>query len=252
MLAWGVSGCLDGGAGGPHDDPCFVGAARDGLFAADTASTTIVAGDPQLSIVAVLPSFDGAPSLCTGTVVAPSWVLTAGHCAGEGAVAFGDLDQPLFEARISFATRHPTLDVGLLRVPGDINGRMGPIPISTELPAGAREGLVVELAGRGLTETGKFGQLRFLLEPISMVSSNMIEVDGAGRSGACLGDSGGPLLVLDAEGRTAVAGTLSTGAANCVGKDRYVRADRFATWVDAVIARYAVSLCDPLVQAGTG
>lgn len=55
-------------------------------------------------------------------------------------------------------------------------------------------------------------------------------VHGHGNSGACSGDSGGPLLARDEHGRVRVVGLLDAGHASCVEDDRYTRTDVLASW----------------------
>jgi hypothetical protein len=64
------------------------------------------------------------------------------------------------------------------------------------------------------------------------MTADSIVVDGHGRAGACIGDSGGPLLVRDADGRLAVGGVLSRGQASCTGKDSYLRGEVIRDWVN--------------------
>jgi hypothetical protein len=89
-----------------------------------------------------------------------------------------------------------------------------------------------ELAGYGTTETDATGRRLFTSEKIVEVDDTFITVDGQGRSGACTGDSGGPLLVATNAGEPAVAGILSVGSADCRGIDRYVRVDRAWRWLN--------------------
>jgi secreted trypsin-like serine protease len=65
-------------------------------------------------------------------------------------------------------------------------------------------------------------------------------VDGEGRTGACAGDSGGPLLVADSSGQARVAGVLDRGSADCLGLDLYTRIDALADWIERVSALGAV------------
>ena len=87
------------------------------------------------------------------------------------------------------------------------------------------------------------GELRFAEEPIAEIGPLEISMDGQGRTGACAGDSGGPLLVADGSGSPRIAGVLSAGSVDCLGVDLYVRSDSFLRWVEAKIADEP--RCDP-------
>jgi secreted trypsin-like serine protease len=51
-----------------------------------------------------------------------------------------------------------------------------------------------------------------------------------GKTGACVGDSGGPLLGKTMDGRIEVLGLLEAGSASCTGEDFYTRLDRLKSW----------------------
>jgi hypothetical protein len=133
---------------------------------------------------------------------------------------------------------HPELDVMLLGL-GPIHDDVS-CPTSLELmddPIDASWiGRYATLAGRGLTEAGEHDELRFVRSPIVQVDATELWVDGSGDAGACLGDSGGPLLVEGEGGVPRVAGVLTRGSSSCVDRDAYARADTLAPWVRATTA----------------
>jgi hypothetical protein len=96
-------------------------------------------------------------------------------------------------------------------------------------------GDVAELAGYGITEEGTVGGLRFLTEAITALDPATITVAGFGATGACEGDSGGPLLVRGRDGSPRVVGVLTVGSASCTGADDYVRLDAVQGWMQATI-----------------
>jgi len=65
-----------------------------------------------------------------------------------------------------------------------------------------------------------------------------MHVDGYGMTGACEGDSGGPLLTRASDGSLRVAGILTAGAPSCLGQDRYVRLDTLAGWAQSITGDY--------------
>src|SRR5262249_16431034 len=65
------------------------------------------------------------------------------------------------------------------------------------------------------------------------VTDQNITVGSAELSGACFGDSGGPLLIRGDDGRAYTLGVLSTGTVSCIDSDSYVRLDPLAQWLIA-------------------
>jgi hypothetical protein len=165
-----------------------------------------------------------------------NWALTARHClqieaprivaaAGDGSTA---------TAHVVRSLAHPTVDLALLELgwPDEPSvTAFDPIAVSgssVKLAAGD----VVTIAGYGLTETGASRELRFLAERIVATTGESITVSGFGQTGACIGDSGGPLLVRDPSGEVVVAGVMSTGSATCRDEDTYVRLDQLQDWIE--------------------
>jgi hypothetical protein len=213
------------------DDAC-ASAALAPLFnaSADPGDLPLAAG--QLAAIAPLtPGWHGGGTVCTATVIDRGLAITAAHCR-----EFGALRLALAGIRGGIATfgptPHPALDVMLLGFDGARAAAITPIPLQREAIGADWTGTQITLAGAGQTETGSSGELRFVREQIVDVTEDEIWVDGMGESGACGGDSGGPVLSEDAAGTVSVAGTLARGSADCLGLDVYVRADRIAGWVE--------------------
>jgi hypothetical protein len=197
---------------------------------------------------AVVPLVDGSgktDALCSGTFVAPTWVLSAAHCFQIPALVVrvpGDSSSEPNTLTPRRTELHATLDLMLLEldfgsledVDDVLDLDVTPIPVVATEPS-IQPGDAVELAGYGTTETSTVGELRFLVEPIVAVDETSIQVDGFGRTGACTGDSGGPMLTRSAIGEVVVLGVLSTGAASCVNKDRFVRTALARDWIEGLI-----------------
>jgi hypothetical protein len=201
-----------------------------------------LSSEQRASIVRVLLNSEARFDLCTGMFIAQDWVLTARHCqSAAGFVVLGsDSTAPLATGAVERAWSHPELDLLLLHVP-----RLSPaVPFE---PLSLRsapldqswQGRSVELAGFGETDTGEVGRLRFVTEPITSVGDVSVIVDGMGRSGACLGDSGGPLLAVGADAAIEVIGVLNAGSASCKGRDRYVRIDVAMPWLTEIVTSFA-------------
>jgi hypothetical protein len=178
---------------------------------------------------------------CTGVVVGAQWVLTARHCAADD-LLLGLTDAAGSEVLIPLGAAHfsDTADLALLEIPdARALAAAGVAPLALRPPQASPALNVADtliLAGVGITETGERGHLLFVEEPVAVIDAALITVDGQGKTGACSGDSGGPLLARKGEGFE-VAGILSEGQASCMGLDRYTRVDANAAWIDEVTGR---------------
>jgi hypothetical protein len=197
----------------------------------------------QSAIVAVLVrGAPGAePDLCSGVVIAPGAVLTARHCidsssaeAGaspEVSVALGSpFDPSSPEGLVDHIWLHPLLDVALLEVDWlEERVDLGLLPPELAELDASWVGREVELAGYGASADGELGTLAFAVESLTRIESDHLVVDGEGETGACIGDSGGPLLGTTSAG-VRVLGVLDDGDPSCVDEDFYTRVDRLASW----------------------
>jgi hypothetical protein len=241
------------GCGGDHGtQKCS--AEQAAIISGTEAPASVQLSDGQANaIVRLRLGTDAHDESCSGVMLAEDWVLSAGHCSLDSPafVDFGpNADRPSASIRTGSSITHPDLDLALF----PLVDRDGEPPLDVEsLQAWTSTvdatwiGRDAELAGYGTTETDATGQRLFVSETIIEVDDTFITVDGAGRSGACAGDSGGPLLVATNAGEPAVAGVLSTGSADCRGIDRYVRVDRVRHWLASHIPDLRASAGAPPV-----
>jgi hypothetical protein len=214
--------------------------------------------------------------VCSGTLITPTFVLTADHCKLDtrAQFCFGDdvsaarcLDVKAVHTRPTVAVDNTGYELDLAVVELDEDATVAvpgvvPIPIVVE-PLTGLEGHRVETSGYGRTERRTYGVRLFALERIDQVGPTdepegdgpaFVRVDGGGARGVCAGDSGGPALVIDSAGAVRVAGALSYGDDSCVDKDRYTRADVAREWIESFTGPTPDATragCGPIDAVGT-
>jgi len=189
------------------------------------------------SIVTVIGS---RGNVCTGSMIAPTIVLTAGHCITPN-TSYRVIDYTTQPPRLISAQKvvtHPqfnmqamnahraTADVALLQLPSPVPGKspatlsLPRIPIMPGAPftvagigttASNSDAGVGTVRAAGLTVTGNPGTLQIrLVDPLTQNKRTGI--------GACTGDSGAPVFE-DQNGLSVIIGVVSwsTGANNSDG-----------------------------------
>ncbi|MDY0001798.1 MAG: serine protease [Polyangia bacterium] len=240
---------------------------EDGETAAESRRQPIINGtldtQPAHRAVVALTYGAGAQNFCSGTLIAPDVVLTAGHCLrsvtpGTVYVYFGsDVDQGGQWVSVAEVMPHPrydgdayTFDLGLLRLAEAAPADATPIPF---LPATlglqtADEGAAVEFVGFGRTESFTSGRKLTVPGTVGKVCDGPEVCSlGAGQvvpgafgysmapGGPCSGDSGGPAFILRG-GVEHVAGVTSYGDENCAYYGVSTRPDAYAAWIEAFVA----------------
>ncbi len=200
----------------------------------------------------------GRQGLCTGTLIAPDVVLTAGHC----------IDIDLVEVRtdtvdystvsgdripIKWARAYPhwedRYDVGVIVLEHVARGRPRAIAATCHEREGIVEGATLHVVGFGVTSENDQANTEMREADVTVIDPTCTtdhqcqesiaphgELIAGGRSDACFGDSGGPLY-LDTPGGPALVGVVSRGLAvgpACGRATIYVRADKVVSWVRSV------------------
>jgi hypothetical protein len=214
---------------------------------------------------------------CSGTLIAPNVVLSAGHCVmaesgdliepQDATVYFGNVVGTMTERKVTQVILHPGYqpivpvpnDISLLVLAEDAPGWAVPIP---PLPASLRitsndVGSQVEYVGFGLDENGHSGRklhvtgdIDVVCEssgcPASMVPSSFCAQMDDG--GTCSGDSGGPAFYMrdDVE---YVAGITSYGDWRCSNYGCSTKVDGHSAFIDEVIGT-SKELGDSCISAG--
>lgn len=213
------------------------------------------AGPLARASVMVLNSKGG---VCSGVVVAPDAILTAGHCA-SGADQFrvhfrGPDGAPVLLAPMSVAVhpgydpgavagRRRSIDLALLRLAEPLPGSFAPALLASSAPA---RGETVRLGGYGVARdgdarsTGTFrGAELTAVEPYGASTILLWASDPTRRgAGACQGDSGGPIA---REGGAVVAVTTwaaGHGRGGCGAMSQGVLVGPQRGWIDRVLSSW--------------
>jgi hypothetical protein len=239
--------------------------AVNGLAASLASFPGIVKLEPRA------PQADGTVTSghCGATRIAGNWFVTAAHCVDDDYQELrliGDaanLRSPL--AKVTSATvavchagylgtaNGYANDLALIRLDDAQMAPIADVPVArygaTEKPLAPANYPTADMAGWGLTHYGGklSNELMTTKLQITADGPSLINVASAGGAGPCVGDSGGPLYITEADGSKTVVGVLSVVEQNrttgefCAGdyNGRYTNLQGYTGWISSVIA-----LCD--------
>ena len=220
--------------------------------------TNIYNGTPTADFPAVvglvITNRDGSAALCSGTLIAPSAVLTAAHCLAFDPVRVVAVVYPAgtrvdyvasaFHSHPRFSlARFAVADIAIVRLASSV-ADVVPVPPAQRSPHPGTTGAIVGFGEDGSGRVGlkQAGTIRLRRCPRVVRTGNgrvrlakSLCWRGNQLSDTCSGDSGGPLLV-----NGVVAGVTSggIGTTECPGQLSF----------DTNVARYRVWIADTLRQ----
>jgi endonuclease G len=200
-------------------------------------------------------------ALCSGTLIAPSIVITAGHCYTDNFVpdnvllGTNSLANPAqgetIKVRTGLVAPNPETNEDVTALILETPSTITPRPLATGWAAvDIQNGAAVEIVGFGAISSDGMTFVDALQQATTKItdanctkSAGCRAADqpngelGAGGGGidTCPGDSGGPLYLQTSYG-TFLAGVTSRGYSNstvvCSGGGIYERPDKFIDWLD--------------------
>lgn len=246
VLVAGLAGCGVEESAPPQQPPVA------GQQSAIIRGTDNKGDDAIVAIVALIEGKEGQ-GLCTGTLIAPTVILTAAHCVDPAVLggpakfavvsdwnlADGDVPEPNIH-RVTSVHWDPQFDINNVLGGHDIAVMILETPMSATPIAWNDEPLPATLAksqvrivGYGLSDgfnqTGA-GVKRTAMTMLNSFDDLIIQTGGLMSPRICMGDSGGPVLAT-INGVEKVIGVNSFGFAFCIASGQSTRVDTYKDFV---------------------
>jgi hypothetical protein len=210
-------------------------------------------------VVMVLIRGDGKAGFCSGVVLGPRAILTAGHCAKpardmrvfyrdrSGAPVFVEVEAVVMHPQFNsdaIARRVVSIDLAMIETRTPLDQRFSAVDLDTTGETAIGQSVLA--AGFGVAREGEqksAGVLRgaelAVREPLSKVLVWATDHGGA-VAGACTGDSGGPMLAGDSMKLLAIiAWSQGKPGSHCGALTQGILVAPVRGWIDATIGAWS-------------